>query len=48
VENRSNIISLLSILLSNSETVERRERILEEEFDIPMTKRNKRGVAGDV
>ena len=38
MENRSDIIRLLSALLSTSETVERRKRILEEEFDIPMTK----------
>ena len=38
MENRSDIIRLLSALLSITETVERRKKILEEDFDIPMIK----------
>ncbi len=37
-DSRSDIIRLLSALLSTSETVERRKQILEDEFHIPMTK----------
>ena len=38
MENRTDIIRLLSTLLSTTETVERRKQILENEFNIPMTK----------
>ncbi len=38
LDSRSDIIRLLSALLSTSETVERRKQILEDEFHIPMTK----------
>ena len=38
VENRHDIIRLLSTLLSTTESVEKRKQILETEFDIPMTK----------
>lgn len=37
-ENRNDLIRLLSTLLSTTETVESRKQILEDEFDIPMTK----------
>ena len=38
MDNRTDIIRLLSTLLSTTETVERRKQILEGEFNIPMTK----------
>ena len=38
MENRNDIIRLLSTLLSTTETVEKRKSILEGEFKIPMTK----------
>ena len=38
MDNRNDIIRLLSTLLSTSETVEKRKQILEDEFNIPMTK----------
>ena len=38
MDNRNDIIRLLSALLSTSETVEKRKQILEDEFNIPMTK----------
>ena len=37
-DNQSNIIRILSALLSTSESVEKRKEILENEFHIPMTK----------
>ena len=37
-ENRNDLIRLLSTLLSTTESVESRKQILEDEFDIPMTK----------
>ena len=37
MENRTDIIRLLSALLSTTETVAKRKRILEDEFNIPMT-----------
>ena len=38
MENRTDIIRLLSALLSTTETVAKRKRILEDEFNIPMTR----------
>ena len=38
MENRNDIIRLLSTLLSTTETIEKRKQILEGEFNIPMTK----------
>ena len=38
MENRSDIIRLLSTLLSVSQPVDRRKQILEDEFNIPMTR----------
>ena len=38
MENRTGIIRLLSTLLSTTETVAKRKRILENEFNIPMTR----------
>ena len=38
MENRSDIIRLLSTLLSTTESVEKRKEILEGEFNIPMTR----------
>lgn len=38
MENRSDIIRLLSTLLSTRKSVEQRKQILEDEFDIPMTR----------
>lgn len=38
MENRSDIIRLLSTLLSVSQSVDRRKQILEDEFNIPMTR----------
>lgn len=38
MENRTGIIRLLSALLSTTETVAKRKRILEDEFNIPMTR----------
>ena len=45
MENRSDIIRLLSTLLSTTESVENRKKILEDEFDIPMTKEIKEEVS---
>ena len=38
MENRSDIIRLLSTLLSTRESVEKRKQVLSEEFNIPMTR----------
>ncbi len=45
MENRSDIIRLLSTLLSTTESVENRKKILEDEFHIPMTKEIKEEVS---
>lgn len=44
MDNRTDIIRLLSTLLSTTETVERRKQILEGEFHIPMTKEIEEGM----
>ena len=44
MENRADIIRLLSTLLSTTESVEKRKRILEDEFHIPMTKEIEEGM----
>ena len=44
MDNRTDIIRLLSTLLSTTETVERRKQILEDEFHIPMTKEIEEGM----
>lgn len=44
MDNRTDIIRLLSTLLSTTETVERRKKILENDFHIPMTKEIEEGM----
>lgn len=45
IENRNTIIRLLSTLLSTTESVENRKKILENDFNIPMTKEIQEEVA---
>ena len=45
MENRNTIIRLLSTLLSTTESVENRKKILQEDFNIPMTKEIEEEVA---
>ncbi|MBR1710033.1 MAG: hypothetical protein IJ719_14600 [Clostridia bacterium] len=44
IENRADIIRLLSTLLSTTETVKKRKQILADEFHIPMTKEIEEGM----
>ena len=44
IDNRSDIIRLLSTLLSTNESVEKRKEILENDFHIPMTKEIEEGM----
>jgi len=44
MDNRTDIIRLLSTLLSTTESVEKRKKVLEEEFKIPMTKEIEEGM----
>lgn len=44
MDNRTGIIRMLSTLLSTTESVEKRKKVLEEEFKIPMTKEIEEGM----